>query len=320
MWSGDALRAGLTSEYVLTAGQRGRPVRRFSSKTRSDPLGRSAHDGPIHIYSANQVLLGRLRARASKASATSGERHPHRLEERKMNPSMDRRTAITAVLVAGAALTLEGNAMAQSATPAQAPTYSPRALPFDPRAVPGLSERMLTSHHQNNYGGAVRRLGAIQSQIATLDPATAPGFLLNGLKREELIALNSMILHEVYFAGLAGEARSPAARLGNQIERDFGSVDRWRAEFGALGKALGGGSGWVLLTWSPRSGRLINAWAADHTMTVADGEVLLALDMYEHAYAIDYGAAAGAYVDSFMAAMRWDAADRTFAAAARART
>lgn len=227
-------------------------------------------------------------------------------------PELDRRTALAAALVAGAALTLEGNAMAQPAA-APAPNYSP--LPFDPRGVAGLSERMLTSHHENNYGGAVRRLGAIQGQLAALDPASAPGFLLNGLKREELIALNSMILHEVYFSGLAGEERAPNTRLGNQIERDFGSFDRWRAEFVAMGKALGGGSGWVLLTWSPRAGRLINAWAADHTMTAADGEVLLALDMYEHAYAIDYAAAAGAYVDAFMAAMRWDAADRAFARA-----
>lgn len=205
--------------------------------------------------------------------------------------------------------------MAQPAPPA----YSLRALPFDPRGVTGLSERMLTSHHENNYAGAVRRLGAIQGQLAALDPATAPGYLLDGLKREELIALNSMILHEIYFAGLAGEARAPHPRLGNRIERDFGSFDRWRAEFAAMGKAMGGGSGWVLLTWSPRAGRLINAWAADHPMTAADGEVLIALDMYEHAYAIDYGAAAAAYVDAFMGAMRWDAADRAFAAASRER-
>jgi Fe-Mn family superoxide dismutase len=234
-----------------------------------------------------------------------------------MNEGIDRRTAVNAALAAGAALTLEGSAMAQTAPPAPPPAYQIRPLPFDPRRVAGLSERMLVSHHDNNYAGAVRRLGAIQAQLAALDFAAAPGFLLNGLKREELIALNSMILHEIYFAGLAGDARAPNARLGARIERDFGSFERWRAEFAAMGKALGGGSGWALLTWSPRAGRLVNTWAADHTMTGADGTVLVALDMYEHAYAIDYGAGAGAYVDAFMTALRWDGADRAFAALPR---
>ena len=140
---------------------------------------------------------------------------------------------------------------------------------------------------------------------------TAPGFTLNGLKREELIAWNSMILHEIYFAGLGGASR-PGARLSQAIERDFGSHARWAAEFTGMGKALAAGSGWVLLTWSERDGRLTNQWAADHTMTLAGGTPLLALDMYEHAYAIDYGAKAGDYVDTYMKVLSWDAASRRF--------
>ncbi len=142
--------------------------------------------------------------------------------------------------------------------------------------------------------------------------ATAPGFLLNGLKREELIAWNSMILHEIYFAGLTkAEPISPA--LGQAIERDFGSTERWAAEFAAVGKALGGGSGWVLLTWSPHDRRLTNTWAADHSMTLAGGTPILALDMYEHAYQMDFGARAAAYVDGFMKGMSWGNANRAFA-------
>ena len=144
--------------------------------------------------------------------------------------------------------------------------------------------------------------------LAGLDPATAPNFLLNGLKREELVAWNSMILHEVYFASLGG----PAGALAAALERDFGSHAKWAAEFAAMGKALGGGSGWVLLTWSPRDGRLVNGWAADHTMTLAGGTPILALDMYEHAYHMDYGAGAGAYVDAFMKAVSWSSANDTF--------
>jgi Fe-Mn family superoxide dismutase len=189
--------------------------------------------------------------------------------------------------------------------------FEPKPLPFDPKTVPGLSEKLLVSHHDNNYVGAVRRLGQIRGEIGGLDMATAPGYRLNGLKREELIAWNSMILHELYFAGFGAPVR-PSAKLGQAIERDFGSHDKWAAEFGAMGKALGGGSGWVLLTLSRRDGKLVNAWAADHTMTLADGEPILALDMYEHAYAMDYGARAAAYVDAFMKAMTWSEANRRF--------
>ena len=82
-----------------------------------------------------------------------------------------------------------------------------------------------------------------------------------------------------------------------------------------MGKALGGGSGWVVLTWSHRDHRLVNQWAADHTMTLASSTPILALDMYEHAYAMDYGARAGAYVDAFMAATNWSSADAIFAKA-----
>jgi Fe-Mn family superoxide dismutase len=120
-----------------------------------------------------------------------------------------------------------------------------------------------------------------------------------------------MIIHELYFDCLAGEGE-PRGALAEQMRRDFGSVARWKAEFVATGKAQGGGSGWVLLSWSPHDKRLVNSWAADHTMTVAGGRPILALDMYEHAYHLDYGAKAAAYVDAFMQGIRWDTAAARF--------
>ena len=173
------------------------------------------------------------------------------------------------------------------------------------------------SHYDNNYGGAVKRLNAITDQLMTLDYDKAPGFLINGLKREELIATNSMILHEVFFATL-GEPNAPGATLSAAITHDFGSMERWRAEFVAMGKAQGGGSGWVILTYSPRDKRLINAWAADHTTTIAGGEPILVLDMYEHAYQMDFGAKAADYVSAFMGALNWSNADRLYAQYSRA--
>jgi Fe-Mn family superoxide dismutase len=99
--------------------------------------------------------------------------------------------------------------------------------------------------------------------------------------------------------------------------RDFASFERWRAEFMAIGKALGGGSGWVLLSYSPRDGKLVNQRAADHCHTLAGGQPILALDMYEHSYHIDYGAKAATYVETFMHAIRWTSADRLFASTYR---
>jgi Fe-Mn family superoxide dismutase len=189
--------------------------------------------------------------------------------------------------------------------------YAMKELACDPARIKGLSEKMIVSHYENNYGGAVNRLNAITAQLAELDLATAPSFVINGLKREELVARNSMILHELYFASLCEES-TPEGELRDGLARDFGSVDRWRAEFAAMGKAQGGGSGWVLLTWSSRDHKLVNQWAMDHTSALAGGRPILALDMYEHSYHIDYGANAAAYVDAFMRAINWPNAARAY--------
>lgn len=182
-----------------------------------------------------------------------------------------------------------------------------QGLPFDPAALTGLSENLLRSHHQNNYGGAVKRLNAIRAQLRGLSPLSMPGFMLNGLKREELVATNAMLLHELYFAGLGGDGHSMEPAMALALQANFGSVERWREEFIAMGRALGGGSGWVLLAFQPRDGTLVNQAAADHTQALAGGIPLLALDMYEHSYHMDFGAAAGDYVDAFMENIKWDA-------------
>lgn len=191
-----------------------------------------------------------------------------------------------------------------------------RPLAFDPTGLKGLSQRLIVSRHENNYGGAVKRLDAIRARIDGIDFAAAPGFLVNGLKREELIAANSAALHELYFAGLGGNGELPAGTLKSAIKGSFGSTDRWHSQFVAMGKALAGGSGWVILSWSAREQRLANQWAADHTHVLADGVSLLALDMYEHAYHIDHGAKAAAYIEAFMENIDWRNAETRFSGSA----
>jgi Fe-Mn family superoxide dismutase len=183
-------------------------------------------------------------------------------------------------------------------------TYTVTPLAFKPSRLDGLSAKLLTSHYVNNYGGAVRRLNAIEARLSGLDLGAEPGFAVNGLGREALIAQNSMVLHEIYFDGLGGKGE-PTGALADALARDFGSVDRWQRAFAAMAKAEAGGSGWVILAWSPRAGRLINQWAADHTHVLAGATVVLALDMYEHAYHLDFGADAGRYVDTVMRNLHW---------------
>ena len=182
--------------------------------------------------------------------------------------------------------------------------YALKPLHCRPWLLQGLSPKLIESHYENNYGGALRRLNAIAAQLEGADFAKLPGFTLNGLKREELIAHNSVILHELYFASLGGDGRDPGS-FAEVLSRDFGSVDRWKAEFAAMGRALGGGSGWVLLTYVPREGRLANQYASDHSQSLAGGIPVLALDMYEHAYHIDFGANVAAYVDTFLRNIDW---------------
>ena len=139
--------------------------------------------------------------------------------------------------------------------------YRIKQIHCRPWTLNGLSLKLIESHYENNYGGAMRRLNAITEQLASLDLASTPGHVLNGLKREELVALNSTLLHELYFASLGGDGQ-PTKGASQWLAEQFGSLERWRAEFRAMGYALGGGSGWVVLTYVPRDGRLINQYAS----------------------------------------------------------
>lgn len=183
-----------------------------------------------------------------------------------------------------------------------------------PWTLNGLSDRLIVSHYENNYGGAVRRLNAVAQQLEALEFDVAPAFLVNGLKREELVAMNSMILHELYFACLGGDGKLTET-MRNALNESFGTADRWRSEFVAMAKALAGGSGWVLLVYLPRERRLVNQFAADHSHNLAGGVPLLALDMYEHTYHIDFGSNATPYVDAFMRNLDWSAVQSRYLSA-----
>lgn len=176
-----------------------------------------------------------------------------------------------------------------------------------PWTINGMTPRQIESHYENNYGGAVLRLNAIADELAALDPHTTPAHTISRLKQEEMAALNSTLLHELYFASIGGDGRAVPDIMASAMARDFGSVDRWRHEFIALGNALAVSAGWVLLSWVPRDGRLINQSVSEASPGVAGGIPILALDMYEHAYHLDFGANPSAYVATFMRNIDWSA-------------
>jgi Fe-Mn family superoxide dismutase len=179
-------------------------------------------------------------------------------------------------------------------------------IPVRPWTLNGLSERLIVSHYENNYGAAVRALNAVRAELAALD-AGAPGYRLRALKHEELTAMGSVALHELYFGNLGGEGNKVPAQVGGILEEHFGSVKAWRQEFVGTARSLAGGSDWVLLTYSRRHKRLWNQIASDHSQAAVDAAPVLALDMYEHAYHADFGPNTTAYIDAFMRNVDWAA-------------
>ena len=188
--------------------------------------------------------------------------------------------------------------------------YTMKPLSCDPARVKGMSERLIVSHYENNYGGAVKRLNPSSMRNLRSLSSDPSRRVPDGLKREQLIAINSMILHELFFDGL-GDQSEPGSALRDAITRDFGSIERWRAEFVAMGKALGGGSGWVP-SWSPRDRRLAESVSlslphAGWGDADPGARYVRALLSYS-----DFGAKATSYVDCFMEVIRWQNAERRF--------
>jgi superoxide dismutase, Fe-Mn family len=177
-------------------------------------------------------------------------------------------------------------------------------IPRKPYALNWLPERLIVSHYEKDYGAAVRSLNALRDRLATVDPSSVTPAEMRALKREELSAVGSVILHELYFVNLGGDRKIPAV-VTTALEKNFGSVRQWRSEFVAAAQALAGGPGWVVLSYSPYDGRLSNHIAVDHSHAMVGAVPLLVLDMYEHAYHLEFGPNAAAYVDVFMRVIEW---------------
>ena len=202
----------------------------------------------------------------------------------------------------------------QTSSLAFAGTHQPKPLPFNAAKLTGISEKLIRSHHENNYTGAVNALNLVEKRLASLGAEkNLPAYVYGDLKREELVRTGSVVLHEMYFANLGGNGRADG-KDRKTIEQWFGSLDAWEAEFKRTANALSGGAGWTILAYNRQTASVHNYWAADHTSNAPYSVPLLVLDMYEHAYHMDYGAAAAKYIDAFMLNVNWEEVNRRFEA------
>src|SRR5450631_2500949 len=137
-----------------------------------------------------------------------------------------------------------------------------KPLAFDPAKLSGLSERLVRSHWENNYGGSVKALAVVRKRLAeALGDKDLPPYVYNDLKREHLLRTGSVVFHDHYFDNLGGSGKAGASER-QSIAQAFGSFDAWETEFRKIGAGLGGGSGWVMLGCNQHTRQLENYWLA----------------------------------------------------------
>ncbi|MEK9166398.1 MAG: Fe-Mn family superoxide dismutase [Patescibacteria group bacterium] len=174
----------------------------------------------------------------------------------------------------------------------------------------GLSEKQLKEHHDVLYAGYVKKIGEIEEKLKNVDIASANATFsdLRELKMEETFALNGVRLHEGYFDNMApppagGGGAAPPGRIAEMISRDFSSYENWAAEFKALGLCA---RGWVVLGYDLEEKKLKNIVCDSHNQGgVWNMVAVLIMDVYEHAYFIDYATGRKAYIEAFFKNINW---------------
>jgi Fe-Mn family superoxide dismutase len=179
--------------------------------------------------------------------------------------------------------------------------------PLDPRLLRlnGISRASVEAHYRL-YQGYVAKRNEILSRLAGVDREAANQVYsdLRALKVDLTFAIGGIKNHEIYFAHLGGDGGDPSGQIGELVKRDFGTVAGWRADLHATAIAARGWA-WTAYDWD--EGRLFNFLGdAQNTFPVWNATPLVALDVYEHAYFLDYQTDRGAYVDAFFENLDWD--------------
>jgi Fe-Mn family superoxide dismutase len=176
----------------------------------------------------------------------------------------------------------------------------------------GISENQISQHRDILYAGYVNKLNEIEERLRTVDLSKANQTYsdLRGLKIDETFALNGVILHELYFENLGGKGGKASGPLADMIAKEWGSHETWAENFKACGMAA---RGWTILGLNEYDGRLHNYCLDAHNSQVPVNVVpILVMDVYEHAYAIDYGVKRPPYIDAFMKNIEWSACATRF--------
>ena len=174
--------------------------------------------------------------------------------------------------------------------------------------MPGFGDALLKNHF-TLYQGYVANTNKLLEKLGSMAPADGvPSPEFSELKRRLGWEWNGMRLHELYFENLGGSG-SPeqAGGLVREITASFGSFEAWQKEFKAA--AMMRGIGWVVLYKDPRSGRLINFWINEHDVSHPAGcSPVVVLDVFEHAFMLDYGLKRADYIEAFFRNLDWAAA------------
>lgn len=185
--------------------------------------------------------------------------------------------------------------------------------PLKYKSLPGLSEKQLSEHHDVLYAGYVKKYNEIVEKTTSVDlESTNATFSdLRELFVEKNFALNGIKLHESYFDNMTDKPTECTGTVKNLIEKRWGSIDKWQAEFAALGISA---RGWVVLAFDYSLNSLENyVFDAHNQGGVVDTELVLVMDVYEHAYFLDYATARKDYINTFMAAIDWDVVNKRVA-------
>ncbi|MDQ1281039.1 MAG: superoxide dismutase, Fe-Mn family [Thermoproteota archaeon] len=179
-----------------------------------------------------------------------------------------------------------------------------------PKGLKGISDQQIEYHFETHYKGYVNKLNEIWEKLPAVDRSKANQNYSDyrSLKVEESFNFMGVTLHELYFENLKnGLGTKPSAALMSRQERDFGSYDKWKEDFKACGIAL---RGWAVLVYDPNTNMLINNGLDAHNMFGLMGSIpLLVLDVYEHAYYVDYGPKRAAYLEAFIDNINWNVVD-----------
>jgi superoxide dismutase, Fe-Mn family len=181
----------------------------------------------------------------------------------------------------------------------------PRELKPALLELDGISRATVEAHYKL-YQGYVGKRNEILGRLAAADPAAANQVFsdVRALKVELSFAVGGIKNHEIYFEHLGGAGGNPSGAAAELIGRDFGSVDAWRADLKATGMA---GRGWAWTAYDWDEGRLFNYIGdAQNTFPIWNAAPLVALDVYEHAYFLDYQTDRGSYIDAFFDNLDWD--------------